>query len=188
MFDALVLWAALASSGYSVAYPPATPEIRSLVQSLGDEVYDCREESENKLKLLGNKAIAELKLAILTTKSPEIRFRAYQLVTDFYAVVNSKKNVPSIWSLPPSFEFKSNQFYFERPHYYVRATIVDSQYGFDWTVNRWAEYQAVRDLTTILLDAGYDREEIVKLLDVMTNSAQSYQGENAWYPYDPIEP
>lgn len=100
----LILWLSTipgAAPPVAKGAPAPTPEIKKLVEQLGEDKFVAREKASKKLEELGHKSI----LACITAQKhedAEIRLRATQIVKRYFGI---GVELASIWSLPDENRF-----------------------------------------------------------------------------------
>lgn len=108
VFLKTVVTTILLSSFFGTDGPPQpTPEIKAMIEKLGDPIFVVREEAEKELRTLRHKSIRACLNAANFNENPEIRQRSSSIVKSFYNMRSNDKNnpLPSIWLLNDKIRF-----------------------------------------------------------------------------------
>ena len=181
-FVAIVL-AVLASDPLTGA-PAITDAQEKLIVLMGDNDYKTREKATADL---GKMDYDGLRAMYKAAKSgdPEVAHRAQRLLSQYYSVQNSKKEIPGIQGMyeMKSFKLKSGKTMeiqdSDANDYYTQAGGKSDTDAMD--ANNFKTREATGLLVHKLRNKGFTKEEVTEILDKITEEGNGNEMGNAGY-------
>jgi len=160
--------------------PQPTKEQVALIRQMGSDDFATRQKADERLAGMQLKAILALKRFGVNDPDAEIAHRSKRLIKNFYSVTTSTNTIPCITGL---YKLKQVKLPNGKTHKIPKGTAREriefilgkSIIGSDYYEVEYAAVEATPLYVKYLLDQGYDRKDVVAILDAMQkNSVWSF--------------